>query len=266
MVPRQSTTGQRFLLVGSGGFIGSRVLSRLNNSLMTAENFHLWNQAQDGSFTNNFDREKTFARFRPTTVLSLAWNDTEASDYRSSEENWIWAKAHAEAARWAEAAGMRFITLGSALDGAAAKSEPSTYAESKRWLRQTLSADAPSALLLRVQHVFSIPDMRPHLLREHAAHGIKAILTPLRRHDFIDVADVSDAIGTAVERELTGHLYVGSGQLHTIQNLIECSGGTLPKVCDHIEAPEKSVELIAAGWTPRRTRVFFHSVGSNELD
>lgn len=230
-----------------------------------------WSRAQMGSIIDTRSLDKTLDTQRPDCVLHLAWTPTSHSDYRTSRENFQWARATCDLARLVEDCGGVFVGVGTGLE-LHEDLQDSPYVESKAFVLEFLNEMDPSGrwLWLRPFWIFSPEDLRPHVLREvqtSLSQGLEPTLqNPTAELDFVHVRDVATAVVTALSTGVTRIQDIGSGSLQSVMSLITASTGYTSSQREY-EVDGTSprgqgyradiARLRRLGWTPSFTEDFF---------
>jgi len=258
-------------VTGSGGFIGRHFAALIHTKSLGGLEFTWWNQERDGSFLSTLDRRSALEQLDPTTVIHLAWASTAASNYQSLPENAEWAVATRDFIDECVQREIWLVGTGSAVDDADASGESTPYMQAKKMLRMyadELIQGQARLTWLRPQYVVSIVDARPSVIRSFVqAHDPSRFQprNPGDALDFIEVRDVASGILTVICSEIFGNVYLGSGSLHTVSQLLSAvspSGYESTSVAGDyraISARESPAALQAHGWAPVYTEWLFHS-------
>jgi nucleoside-diphosphate-sugar epimerase len=257
-------TGSRrgLLITGATGFVGRYLLERLS----TAEVI-FWQRDTFGDLLNVDDRVRVLDEANPACVVHLAWARTDARDYDMSSQNADWATASLSFASECVSRGIRFIGMGSALDGQISLHKSTPYSEAKRLLRRESLRLGSGVTWLSPQYIFSMDDARPRLiaalLSDQNPESFRPSF-PEERQDFIHVRDVASAMQLVIQHDLRGRVYLGSGKLRSSKQLVEAaylsmSGQRLPKSISEESSlgPEQPRQLFDLGWYARETDLFF---------
>lgn len=250
------------LITGATGFLGRYLLERLSTPGVL-----VWQRDKFGDLLNAADRVRFLNEVNPACVVHLAWERTGIRDYEMSPKNADWAEASLSFASECVSRGIRFIGVGSALDGQNLSHEPTPYSEAKKLLRRESLRLGLSVTWLSPQYIFSIADARPRLisalLSDHNPESFCPSF-PEQRQDFIDVRDVASAMQLVIQHDLRGRVYLGSGKLRSSQQLVEAayfavSGQRSPKSVsqEFSLGPEQPRQLFDLGWNARETDHFF---------
>jgi nucleoside-diphosphate-sugar epimerase len=221
-----------------------------------------------GSFLDPKTRIRVLDAVKPNIVIHLAWLNTISNNYESDSNNERWAEATINFMERSLNREVWFINAGSSATSDESTLKNSEYGRAKRQVSNHLLNRLESNLIsnLNLQYIFSIRDKRPRVINnfyKNAAGGGFYLREPHNLHDFIEVSDVIDAITTVIKNNLKGDLYVGSGELHTVGELILRASSILDLPfnanvsLEKLEAPGKPTELLKNGWYPETTKDFF---------
>ena len=262
----------RVLITGSSGFIGSAVISNLRTEQLPQIEQLLvvpWRQVELGTFLVHANRKLALDKYKPDVVMHFAWHPTSSDTYEldAGHDEWM-----TESLRFAEECinrGIWFICAGSATDSVANQAAThiwdSNYARSKRLLREgVLSHFEPQNRVtwLQIEYVYSLVKQRPRLVQSllNAEDPTKFQPEfPERRHDFIAVDDVAQALRVILVNRLIDVVIIGSGCLVSTLSFVQAVKFSLGQ---STEFPSISFEaatdlphnLIHAGWTPKHTQ------------
>lgn len=271
MKPQRRCTGHyshlpdTTLVTGATGFLGRHLIQAVKETA-SASIFVPWDRSNHGNFLDSRQRQTTLLQVKPKTVIHLAWEPTGRSNYEHSPQNADWARATAEFALECGDADAWLLCAGSAKDVHNDSVETSNYSLAKQELRAQFLALGDQVTWFSPQYVFSLADARPRLIKqllEDSEPENFAASHPARRLDFIHVDDVAQAIITMLQNQIRGQVYVGSGELRTVEDLVSASVRQInpsanskplstPLVSDH-----QPRELQAAGWKAMSTATFF---------
>ena len=262
----------RVLMTGSSGLIGSAVIANLRTEQLPQIEQLLvvpWRQAELGTFLMRANRKLALDKYEPDVVMHFAWHPTSSDTYELDAGHDEWMK---ESLRFAEeciSRGIWFICAGSAADSAANQAAThiwdSDYARSKRLLREgVLSHLGPQNRVtwLQIEYVYSLVKQRPRLIQALLNAKDPAKFQPQfpeRKHNFIDVDDVAQALRVILAKRLVDVVIIGSGYLVSTFSFVQAVKFSLSQ---STECPSISFEtatdlphnLIQAGWTPKHTQ------------
>lgn len=204
-------------------------------------------------------------RASPDAVVHLAWSAGGTIGYRDTAENRSWYRISLRLAERCQEWGIRFYGTGSVIDDQSAHEE---YTAAKAGLRSALEPEITTHRIgwLRPFYVFDPESGRPALLRQAAEAARRgdpvALNSPEALHDFVHVADVAEAIVTAVEGGLLGTIEIGSGRTHRVADLVERAGyawtpGPASDRPAHADRAADIRGLRALGWEPHHTERYF---------
>lgn len=231
--------------------------------------FFRWDRQVHGSFLSSRNRRVVLERFYPTTVVHLAWAPTGMSNYQHASSNTEWCSATQEFIQECMEHGTWVIATGSAVDGQRSSSTSTPYSEAKRKLRAYAESCIRSGVRItwvRPQYVVSLADSRPSVVRASllAKGGSPfAPRNPDEALDFIEVRDVATAFRTILYENLMGQVYVGSGRLHTVRELLTAASARRDSIRPALStdiavpSPESPATLLAHGWAPTHTESLF---------
>ena len=115
-------------------------------------------------------------------------------------------------------------------------------------------------------YVFSIEAKRPNILKnfiETKDSKSFQFLDPDTKIDFIAVEDVAAGIKAIVENNIFGPVYLGSGNLRSVEQFISSASKILDLQFlqegefESFESVLQPNKLISLGWTPVHTNRFF---------
>lgn len=260
------------LITGSSGLIGSAVFSNFRTlQIPQIENVSIapWSQAELGSFLLHTNRKLALDTYKPDVVLHFAWHSTSGHAYELDSDHSEWALESLLFAKECFDRGIWFICAGSAADSLANEDAThignSNYARSKRLLREgVLRYSEPQGHVtwLQIEYVFSLIKQRPRLVHSFLnADDLPNFLPkfPERRHDFIDVADVAQALRVILVNRLFGLVVIGSGYLLSTLSFVQAMKFSLGQLTEYpsisFEATANPPSRLAqAGWTPKHTQ------------
>lgn len=261
------------LITGTSGLIGRAVFSNLHSQQLPQIQDLLvvpWQQARLGTFLIEANRKLALDEYKPDVVLHFAWHSTSSDAYELDTEHAEWMK---ESLRFAEECvnrGIWFICAGSAADSLANQAAThiwdSNYARSKRSLRDgVLNHLGPQNRVtwLQIEYVFSLAKQRPRLVQSllNAEDPTKFHPQfPERKHDFIDVEDVAQALRVILVNRLVDVVTVGSGYLVSTLSFVQAVKFSLGQLTEFPSilfdaAVNPPQNLIQAGWTPKHTQI-----------
>jgi nucleoside-diphosphate-sugar epimerase len=260
------------LMTGSSGLIGSAVIANLRTQQVPQTEQLLvvpWQQAELGTFLMHANRKLALDKYKPDVVMHFAWHPTSSDAYEFDAEHGEWMKESLGFAEECINRGIWFICAGSAADSLANRAAThiwdSDYAKSKRLLREgVLSYLGPQNRVtwLQIEYVYSLVKQRPRLVQSLLNAKDPAKFQPQfpeRKHDFIDVDDVAQALRVVLVNRLIDVVIVGSGYLVSTLSFVQAIKLSL---IQSTECPSISFEaatnlphnLIQAGWTPKHTQ------------
>ncbi len=260
------------LITGSSGLIGSAVISNLRTQQIPQIEQLLmvpWQQAELGTFLMRANRKLALDKYKPDAVMHFAWHSTSSDAYEFDVEHDEWMKESLGFAEECINRGIWFICAGSAADSlanaAATHIWNSNYAKSKRLLREgVLSHLGPQNRVtwLQIEYVYSVVKQRPRLVQSLLNAEDPTRFQPQfpdRKHDFIDVNDVAQALRVILAKRLVDVVIVGSGYLVSTFSFIQAIKFSLSQSTERpsisFEATTKLPQkLIQAGWTPKHTQ------------
>lgn len=260
------------LMTGSSGLIGSAVISNLRTQQVPQIEQLLvvpWQQAELGTFLMHANRKLALDKYKPDVVMHFAWHPTSSDAYELDAAHDEWMKESLGFAKECVNQGIWFICAGSAADSLANQVTThlwdSNYARSKRLLREgVLSHLGPQNRVtwLQIEYAYSLVKQRPRLVQAllNAKDPTKfQPQFPERKHDFIDVDDVAQALRVVLVNRLIDVVIVGSGYLVSTSSFVQAVKFSLGQ---STECPSISFEattdlhqsLVQAGWTPKHTQ------------
>lgn len=255
----------RLLVTGASGFLGRRIVPRLNSDATHGDPTVLaWSRATHGDLLDAEARRRILDGQQPDVVLHLAWLATGTPDYRDSPDNARWAEATTRFALEAQDRGIVFVGMGSMIEDD--QSERSAYAISKRAAAAAIGAQPESSsrvAWLRPSWIFDFTELRPRVLRAYvsafASGRAFQPATPETLLDFVHLDDVASAIQIALDRRVRGQWNINAGHQVSVRDLIhsytEWRDGLVP---DPPPAGEGLYDLgtpnmTEFGWSPRET-------------
>lgn len=263
---------QKVLVTGAGGLLGRHFINLIESSGGHETQFLRWDRQLHGSLLSSRKRRVALELIRPTTVVHLAWAPTSVSGYQTAPENAEWSAATQEFIEECVERGIWMIAAGSAVDACQSPDLATPYSTAKSTLRafaeSWIERDA-QITWVRPQYVVSIEDARPSVVRSFllsdAASPFK-LRTPFKALDFIEVRDVATALQIIINEALVGQVYVGSGRLRTVRELLSAVSAErdgskfVPPSAYPVNAPETPTVLRAHGWIPVHTESLFGEV------
>lgn len=256
-------------MTGAGGFLGRHLMNLVESSDAFETQFVRWDRERYGSLLFPRNRRLVLDRISPTAVIHLAWAPTGVTNYQHSPANTEWASATHEFIDECTEREIWLIATGSAVDGHQSSSRLTPYGEAKQLLRDYVAGLIQSGARItwvRPQYVVSLAEARPSVLRSFLqARGASTFepRNPDEALDFIEVRDVASAFQTTISGNLMGQVYVGSGHLHTVRQLLSAAKsrleGAIPAPLTDIIYParESPSTLVSHGWVPLHTAALF---------
>lgn len=260
------------LMTGSSGLIGSAVIANLRTEQLPQIEQLLvvpWQQAELGTFLMHANRKLALEKYKPDVVMHFAWHPTSSDTYEFDVEHDEWMKESLGFAEECVNRGIWFICAGSAADSLANRAAThiwdSDYARSKRLLREgVLSHLGPQNRVtwLQIEYVYSLVKQRPRLVQSFLNAEDPTRFQPQfpdRKHDFVDVDDVAQALRVILAKRLVDVVIIGSGYLVSTFSFVQAIKLSLSQSteCPSISfeaAPDLPHNLIQAGWTPKHTQ------------
>jgi nucleoside-diphosphate-sugar epimerase len=251
------------LITGATGLLGTHVVDNWDLpgvELVNAER-EVYDLLQPGVPT------ELVQRYKPQTVIHLAWVASGTHDYRTSPDNQKWVEATRELESACLSIGAWFIATGTLLDETTSATDAYSYAKAK--LRVLLDEAISSRVItwLRPHYVIDLERQRPSLiaeaLRARSSNSCLSLRSPESQHDFIVASDVGRAIVEVVRHGLRGVVQIGSGELRKVQDLVAVLGVPWIQDTDSVDFAAQSEEaadierLREIGWSPLRTDEFF---------
>lgn len=228
-----------------------------------------WDQQEMGDLLVESNRSAVMRRLRPHTVLHLAWASTKIDDYQDNPSNENWGEESSAFMRECTDRGIRFLAMGSAADQPGDQTFDSPYSAAKRRFRLTFEElnESSEVTWLRPQYVVSLEDKRPRVVRAFLEANEASKFRPENPDtvlDFIHVADVCSGIKLAIQNNLTGIVELGSGNLHSVAELITAvdrwsspADSTSKNLTKKRYWFEGSGVLAQLGWRPSSTQELF---------
>lgn len=240
----------RILIAGGSGFIGRAALAALDptqfeihatyfDHLPTATSSPvIWHPLE----LLDPDAVTTLmTRVRPTHLMPLAWRIRER-DHLVNPENVEWVRATLQLTQaFAAMGGRRAVYAGTyaeygiaegTLDETLIPVPVSLYAICKDALHRIIASYAPKmGFTYSWARIFTVygPNDAPYRMIPYALQALlsgKDVLATEGRQvrDFIHVADVGRALVTIAESDVTGPVNVGSGDGHSVRDVVELLG------------------------------------------
>ena len=231
-----------------------------------------WSRSGMGDLLTSSDRLRALREIRPDYVLHLAWESTEREHYELGIEHQAWSVATTQFARESMAQGARVAVAGSAADVPGDTSYASPYGDAKRAIRSALAREIEEGAVvwLRPQYLVSVAERRPRVVREYLTQrssGPFHLRSPDAMFDFVEVRDAADALVLTIHHDLHGVIDLGSGQLHSVRQLIagvsHYVGVRSDSQCQerhHLVGMDMS-RFSQLGWRPRYTEQLLHPFG-----
>lgn len=259
----------RLLVTGSTGFLGKHLMRLLAHYPLASYEVVSWSRETMGDVLLAAHRQAALSKLEPDAVIHLAWSSTLHPGYREDSANAMWGAASIDFMHECAGRGIRFFAIGSAADTPGDPTFNSPYSTAKRAYRLAFSDIRESCEMtwLRPQYVVSLEDQRPSVVRAYLDVRGRADLPlkhPEAELDFVHVGDVVKGIRMAVEHNVTGIVNLGSGYLHSVQELLaavdrQLEGTTLDPAT--FLRPRRSSTatdvLLSLGWRPTNTQAFF---------
>jgi nucleoside-diphosphate-sugar epimerase len=201
----------------------------------------------------------------PAVVLHLAWVASSTPGYRLDDRNERWAEATWLLVQECLRRGIWFIGTGSVVETAASR-DPYTVAKSELRRRLDPLIDEGALTWLVPHYVYSIAEASPELVRLALSardSGLPLVLgAPWRRHDFVDIDDVAQAVLAVLRNGLRGVVEIGAGTTRRALDLAAAIGadvaGARPSDPDEMSTPPAdTTPLRAVGWSPCQTTAMF---------
>jgi nucleoside-diphosphate-sugar epimerase len=201
----------------------------------------------------------------------LAWQETRSSNYQYSKENHIWSDATIEFIDESIKDKIWFINAGSASESSQHELRYSPYGKAKSAIREFLLSKCSfeCASQLDIQYVFSLDDKQPRVLKSYLESKLTDsffLVNPEKKHDFIHVKDVAIGIKNIIENKIIGEIYLGSGRLRTVRELIFAASRFTDEKFFSINETEKLKSnnplnnLLKNGWYPNETERYFKKI------
>lgn len=250
------------LITGASGLLGRHTLANWPAAIpFVVASRSKYDLLSPGTFT------RAMEEIRPSAVLHLAWCASSTPGFRTHRDNQKWRDATRAAFEACQANSVWMIALGTAVDDETG-GNLDAYTAAKQGLRQDLSSAIDTGQLAWLRPFYVVdPDVpSPRLLRDaqaaqEAGQPVR-LSSPEARHDFVHAADVGRAIVTALVNGLPGSIDIGSGQLHSVAELVHAVGARWVHTPDstemaHSDHPANIAPLSACGWRPTETERLF---------
>jgi nucleoside-diphosphate-sugar epimerase len=229
----------------------------------------MWDREKMGDFLHEGDRRRTLNLVQPDIVLHLAWRTASGSDSKMTVAHYIWSHATIQFIGECLNENIWFINAGSSVENNGHYLRNSPYGEAKSQIRDFLVKEmiVNSITQLEMQYVFSLDDKRPSVLKhfiESSNFTMSQLSDPDKKLDFIAVEDVAAGISAIIKNNILGLVYLGSGKLRSIEELIYSANKILnlqnmpEKIFQCSDSVLQPKELISLGWAAEYTNSFFH--------
>lgn len=233
------------LVIGASGFVGRWAVSELRKRGVEAMGVARRPSGDDAAIiacdlADRASVESVFAKFKPKTVLHLAWT-TKHGQFWSTPDNLDWIATTLQLARIAADAGVtRFVGVGTCVEydvshaGPCVEGEtllaPTTlYGVAKDATRRVLQKFAETDLSFAWGRLFYLygPHEDPRRLVASVAKRLAAgepapISGGLAVRDFLDVRDAGAALAALALSDVEGAVNIASGQGVSVRALAEC--------------------------------------------
>lgn len=264
---------RKILVTGSGGFIGTHLMSQLHTAETTSDiDVVSWNQKRDGTLLNHSNIERVLNEHNPDVVLHLAWANTSGANYDSDIVHQDWADVSLDLILTCRKRGVYVIVIGSIVDTQESSASNSNYVASKIELRSKVDnlLQFGNVTLIRPHYILSPSHLRPRIAQlAHDSLLTGAPFLPSSPDAFVDyvhVKDVASGIWMIMLNELDGVQDISSGTLRNPYEIASAMGRFL-----NLENQDKFVlnakhvpgtvnrALTSFGWVPKYTEDFFSS-------
>jgi nucleoside-diphosphate-sugar epimerase len=252
-------TDMRIILFGASGFLGSTLISSLNQKGIEVAIVE-GNLLRMNSACGIGDSDKR------TIVVSMAWVSNSKVNYLYSNDNFFWLEKHKEISEFCFQHNFELVIPGTCLEYSNKVTIP--YIEAKLKLHNYLTENFPAdkLLWLRYFYVFSLAHRRPGLIRD----ALKAksdskpfIISNLQGcHDYIEVRDAIAQTIELITGLNSGVWDIGAGRtrsnldiLSRIRNLYIVESSEV----EHSNKPMISWEGSAKKLIPKHTQFTTHT-------
>ena len=254
------------VVTGDTGFVGRRTMPALRS--LGIEPYGLRSNWPDLDLLAPGAARKLLEALRPDRILHLAWSASSRQDYRYDPRQNDWAESSLALIEESLKCGVAITAVGSVAEVDVQDKSPYGQARVHLW-REVAPAVALNELgWTRVHYAFDQEAGHPRLLRqlrdsrEFESETLVVLQTPRSTHDFIHVGDVGEALALSIAREMSGLVEVGSGTLHSVEDMAKAMGGnyvvgTAVPPAMRSSPVADTTRLREVGWTPRRTLDFF---------